>query len=303
MLGILMAVGSAVFGGVSLLFAKRVIDGIDPFAATQIRILAALFCYPPLLTLMRRWGQVGKAMQNMAAMKILLLGTIVGPFLGMALYMFAIKACPSTGIVCTISSIAPVMILPFCILVYKEKVSPRAAFGAVVSVLGIAVMIYKPASLGPHSISLGPSEKISVPLLISPAESVFIRSTILLDKPAAIPSINRDILSGFDDANPDFFQPGKEGAIGRGIGDERGPVIETAEFPERGLPQLRPVGNDEHAAGGSGHLREHPRQFGRFLINIPLSVDAVSAQKSYVRPQGLKIRLGESASQVRGRRA
>jgi drug/metabolite transporter (DMT)-like permease len=144
-LGVMMAIGAAVFGSIGILFAKIGIGKhVDPFAATQIRILAALLCYPPLLTFMRRWGQIGHGLRHVQAMKILLFGTIVGPVLSMGMYMFALQACPAAGIVSTISNLCPVMILPLSILVYKETVSRRAVFGAVISVLGVMLMMYKP---------------------------------------------------------------------------------------------------------------------------------------------------------------
>jgi drug/metabolite transporter (DMT)-like permease len=140
--GIVMGIGSAVFGGLGVLFAKKGIAHADPMAATQIRILAALLCYPLFLTFMGRWGQIGKALKHGEAMIILLSGTIVGPFLAMGLCMYALKVCHSTGIVNTIGCITPVLILPFSILVYKEMVSPRAAFGAVLSVIGVMMLMF-----------------------------------------------------------------------------------------------------------------------------------------------------------------
>ena len=142
-LGVVMAIGAAILGGLATLFAKKgVVHVADPFAATQIRILAALLCYPPLLTLLRRWGQIGRALRHVRVMNLMLLGTVVGPFLGMGLYMYALRACPSTGIVCTIGNITPVLILPVSIYIYREKVSPRAMIGAVLSVLGVLLMMH-----------------------------------------------------------------------------------------------------------------------------------------------------------------
>jgi drug/metabolite transporter (DMT)-like permease len=143
-LGIITALGAAIFGGFGLLFAKKGIgQHVDPLAATQLRILAALLCYPPLLTVTRRWGQIGRGLRHAEAMKILLFGTVMGPVLAMVLYMYALQVCPSTGIVSTIGSLTPVLILPFSILIYKEKVSPRAALGAVLSVFGVMLLMYK----------------------------------------------------------------------------------------------------------------------------------------------------------------
>jgi drug/metabolite transporter (DMT)-like permease len=54
--------------------------------------------------------------------------------------MLALAHC-STGVVTTIIGITPVLILPFVIFLYKEKVSPRAAIGAIISVIGVAMFV------------------------------------------------------------------------------------------------------------------------------------------------------------------
>ncbi len=227
--GVVFGIGAAVFGGVATLFASIGVKHIDPMAATQIRILAALLCYPLLLTYMRRWWQIGKGIRHFEAMKILIFGTIVGPFLGMGLYMFALKVSPM-GIVNTISCTTPVLILPFSILIYKEKVSPRAAIGAVVSVLGVMLLMYKPSAADGQRTAFEPV-------------------------PAATASI------ALDDADAGLLERSEDRAVGGGIGDKRGPIGEPAESPERGLAQFRAVGNDEHATGRRGHLRQHFRKF------------------------------------------
>ena len=76
---------------------------------------------------------------------------------------------------------------------------------------------------------------------------------------------------------------------------------EPAESPEGGLAQLRAVGDDEHAAGRSGHLRQHARQLGRLLIDGAVAVDGVGPEKGHVGPQGFEIRLRDGAGQI-GRR-
>jgi drug/metabolite transporter (DMT)-like permease len=140
--GVSLALASAVFSSIGTIFAKQGVGNLDPFAATQIRILAALACYPLLVTLLGRWKQIGRAVRDFSTMRIILIGTLFGPFLGMALYMYALQHCASAGIVCTISSTSPILILPFCVLLYKERVSLRATFGAVISVVGVTILMF-----------------------------------------------------------------------------------------------------------------------------------------------------------------
>jgi drug/metabolite transporter (DMT)-like permease len=54
--------------------------------------------------------------------------------------MIAVRHCPA-GVVSTIIATMPVLILPGVILFYREKVSLRAAGGAVLSVVGVALLM------------------------------------------------------------------------------------------------------------------------------------------------------------------
>ncbi len=73
-------------------------------------------------------------------MGILTFGAFVGPFLGVILCMVSLRYCHA-GVVSTITNTMPVLILPFLIVIYHEKVSLRAAGGAVLSVLGVAMLV------------------------------------------------------------------------------------------------------------------------------------------------------------------
>jgi drug/metabolite transporter (DMT)-like permease len=73
-------------------------------------------------------------------MAILTFGSFVGPFLGVILCMVSLRYCHA-GVVSTIINTMPVLILPFLIVMYHEKVSLRALGGAVLSVLGVAMLM------------------------------------------------------------------------------------------------------------------------------------------------------------------
>jgi drug/metabolite transporter (DMT)-like permease len=143
--GVALAAASAIFSGISQIFSKEAVGRIeiDPFSATLIRIIGGTILFPVLLTLIRRWDQIGAARLHPKAIFIVFLGTLSGPFLGVALNLKALTfvTC-TTGVVTTLIATAPVMVLPFSILLYKEKVSPRAAIGAAISVLGVAVLMF-----------------------------------------------------------------------------------------------------------------------------------------------------------------
>jgi drug/metabolite transporter (DMT)-like permease len=143
--GIFLAALAALLGAVSQVLSKEAIGdvgdgGFDPFAITLMRILGGIACFPLLLTINGSWRHIGKAAINFRVMSIIFLGTISGPFFGVALNMKALGLC-STGVVATLINTTPVIVLPLMILIYKEKVSPRAAIGAVISVVGVAILM------------------------------------------------------------------------------------------------------------------------------------------------------------------
>jgi drug/metabolite transporter (DMT)-like permease len=138
--GVILAVVAAVGQALGMVLSKQGMGDYDPAASTFIRILGGMVGYLVLVTLWRRWPGIVAAARQPRAMLIVTFGAIVGPFLGVILCMIALHDC-HPGVVTTILSTMPVLILPFVIVLYHEKVSPRAALGALVSVAGIALLV------------------------------------------------------------------------------------------------------------------------------------------------------------------
>ena len=67
----------------------------DAMAATLIRALVALPAYVVLITLWRRWPAMLAATRDLKAMGILTFGAAVGPFIGVALSMVALRYAPA----------------------------------------------------------------------------------------------------------------------------------------------------------------------------------------------------------------
>jgi drug/metabolite transporter (DMT)-like permease len=138
--GMLLAVLAAFGQAVGLVLSRRGIGQYDAAAATFIRILPALAGFVVLLTFVRAWPAVVVAIRDRRAMLILAVGSLVGPFLGVILSMIAVRYCQA-GVAATILSTMPVLVLPLVVLVYGERVSLRAAAGAAVSVVGVALLV------------------------------------------------------------------------------------------------------------------------------------------------------------------
>ena len=136
--GILYALGGAVGQALGLVLSKFGLKDYDPFAATQIRIIAGIFGYTILVTVLARWGSVINATRNKSGMKLTSIGAFFGPFLGVSFSLVAVKYTEA-GIASTIMALVPVFIILPAIVIYKQKVTLPELLGALVSVAGVAL--------------------------------------------------------------------------------------------------------------------------------------------------------------------
>ena len=136
--GILFAFGGALGQALGLVLSKFGMKSYDPFAATQIRLIAGMFGFTALVTILGQWGTVIKAFSNRQGMAAISLGSFFGPFLGVSFSLLAIQHA-KTGIASTIMAIVPVLIIPPAVFLYKEKVTLFEILGAIVSIFGVAL--------------------------------------------------------------------------------------------------------------------------------------------------------------------
>ena len=136
--GILYAFGGAVGQALGLVLSKFGLKDYDPFAATQIRIIAGIIGYTMLVTILVRWGNVLKATRNKEGMLLTSLGAFFGPFLGVSFSLIAVKYTEA-GIASTIMALVPVFIILPTVIFLKQKVALTEILGAIVSVAGVAL--------------------------------------------------------------------------------------------------------------------------------------------------------------------
>ena len=136
--GILYALGGAVGQALGLVLSKLGLKNYDPFAATQIRIIAGIAGYTAIATVFYRWGNVARAIRHKEGMALTTLGAFFGPFLGVSFSLIAVKYTEA-GIASTIMSLVPVFIILPAVILYKEKVTLAEITGVLVSVGGVAL--------------------------------------------------------------------------------------------------------------------------------------------------------------------
>jgi len=140
--GLLLAVGGALGQAVGLVLSKRGMHGYDPFASNQIRVFAGIVGFALLFTVVGWWKKTAAGLADKRAVCFAALGALMGPFIGVSLSLISIQHT-ETGVAATIMSTVPVLIIPAVILLRLERPSLRAAFGAGVTVVGVALLVLR----------------------------------------------------------------------------------------------------------------------------------------------------------------
>lgn len=136
--GILCAIGGVMGQALGMVFSKIGVEGYDPIASTQIRLIVAVIAFIALITIKGRWSEVKIGTRDLKAMKWIGIGSFFGPFIGVAAMLVALKYA-SAGIVSTLSSTSPVLVIPFSVIIFKEKVCMMEVLGAIISVVGVSL--------------------------------------------------------------------------------------------------------------------------------------------------------------------
>jgi drug/metabolite transporter (DMT)-like permease len=94
-LGISLAFGGAFCQSLGYIIGKLGMDAgterYDPFASTQIRIIAAIIGFTVLISIRKGWPKVLKAFTYKKAMIHTITGSIFGPFIGVSLSLLALN--------------------------------------------------------------------------------------------------------------------------------------------------------------------------------------------------------------------
>ncbi len=137
--GIFFAFLGAVGQAAGLVMSRYGAPSYDPFAATQIRVIAGTIGFTILFTISRRWRLVGAALQDRHALRLMGQGAFFGPFLGVSLGLFAAQRT-STGITATLIATVPVLLIPITVFVFRQGITRREIIGCLVAVTGVALL-------------------------------------------------------------------------------------------------------------------------------------------------------------------
>jgi drug/metabolite transporter (DMT)-like permease len=116
--------------------AQAATAAMDPFAGTQIRVIAGIIGFAIVITAARSWRGVASALRDRKAVLSLSVGSFFGPFLGVSLSLLAVQS-GNTGVASAIMSIVPILIIAPSAIILKERVALREILGSVVAVAGV----------------------------------------------------------------------------------------------------------------------------------------------------------------------
>jgi drug/metabolite transporter (DMT)-like permease len=136
--GFLLAFGGALGQAVGLILSKKGMGDFDPIAATQIRAIFGLISFVLLITFMKRWGSIREASRHKSGMRSVMIGSFFGPFIGVALSLFAIQQT-KTGIASTLMALVPIFIIWPSAVMFKEQIKPQHVIGAIISIVGVSL--------------------------------------------------------------------------------------------------------------------------------------------------------------------
>ncbi|QTK81041.1 Hypothetical protein AT6N2_L0061 [Agrobacterium tumefaciens] len=141
-IGVLLGLLAALSQAVGSLIARPVMaTGIDPLAASMVRVGIAAICLTALTSLPIQAVKPKTRLTPALFVQTAATGLIALAF-GMTLLLFALSG-GKVGIVSTLSATTPVIILPLLWLKTREVPAPGAWAGAALVVAGMALMFWK----------------------------------------------------------------------------------------------------------------------------------------------------------------
>jgi drug/metabolite transporter (DMT)-like permease len=138
--GLFFAFLGALGQAANLIAAKFALGGDFPsISATSIRLLLALVILWVLAAYRRQIRYTFGKWRNRPALKSMIAGSIVGPFLGIWFSLVAVQLAP-VGIAATLMALPPVILIPLGYLLYDERVSTRGIMGTIITFCGVALI-------------------------------------------------------------------------------------------------------------------------------------------------------------------
>jgi drug/metabolite transporter (DMT)-like permease len=142
-LGVILGIVAALGQGIGVILAKVGLGGgIDSLSATLLRMLPATVALWGVAVLTRHAAPAVLALKDKYIALIVVIASIVGPFIGVWLSMVAVKYT-ETGIASTLLSTVPILLIPMELIIHKRAPSLRGILGAILAVIGVGLIFMR----------------------------------------------------------------------------------------------------------------------------------------------------------------
>jgi drug/metabolite transporter (DMT)-like permease len=138
--GFLAALGQAI----GLILAKMAFSygEMNGLLVTFIRIFSSVILFIPILFFFKKqFNPIKLFISEKKIFGFVVLGSIIGPYLGISLSILSIKYV-HIGVASTLMSLVPIIMLPIAHFLYKEKLTKIAIIGAFITVIGCLFLFY-----------------------------------------------------------------------------------------------------------------------------------------------------------------
>ena len=140
--GVLLGIGGAAGQAGGLVLSKLGMGQYDPFAATQVRIIAGIVGFAVIFVFAGWWPRTIQALRHGSAMLYTSAGALFGPFLGVSLSLIAVQRTVA-GVAASLMATSPILVIPIVVLTRGEKVGVGGIGGAVLAVAGVALLVLR----------------------------------------------------------------------------------------------------------------------------------------------------------------
>jgi len=135
-LGFLAAIGQTT----GLVLTKRGLEGGFPsISGVVIRVLVATLAIWAAALFSRQARPTVNVLNNRVTFGLLLAGSLIGPFAGVWLSTIAVQLT-AVGVASTLTSLAPILLLPISGWLFHEKISARAVLGTLLTISGVVIL-------------------------------------------------------------------------------------------------------------------------------------------------------------------
>ena len=137
--GVFCGLMGAVGQSVGLILSKQGMRDYDPFAATQIRIIASVAGFVLFFLVGNHWQKLRVLLKDGQSTRMTAAGALFGPVLGVGFSLLAIQNAPA-AVASAIMSIMPVQFIPINWLAFRDKLKWFEVLGAMVTVVGVVLL-------------------------------------------------------------------------------------------------------------------------------------------------------------------